>query len=208
MRLLACLVVAATLEPWPLVQADAFERPADQPSRAAAADAESIPVPAELQVPLLLKVLTFDRNFAKRGWTVLHIGIVFVGSDPISSKLRTDIVDVLKRLSDKTLRNLPITYTVVEYTSDSQIEGVVRASQVNVLYVAPGNARNLPKLLQVSQSQHIITTTGVPEYVEKGVAVGIGIRQDKPEILINLAASKSAVSEFDASLLRIARVVR
>ena len=80
--------------------------------------------------------------------------------------------------------------------------------QFNMLYIAPGNARNLQKLLQMCQGQKIITTTGVPEYVEQGVAVGIGVRQDRPEILINLRSSKSAGSEFDASLLRIARVVR
>jgi len=40
------------------------------------------------------------------------------------------------------------------------------------------------------------------------VAVGIGVRQDKPQILINLASARSEGSEFDASLLRIATVLR
>jgi hypothetical protein len=207
-RLLACLVVGATLQQWTTAWAETVKPAVDQTSSAAAPAVESMPVPADLQVPALLKVLAFDRNFDKRGWTTLRIGIVFVGSDPASSKARSDILDVFKRSSDKTLRNLPISVAAVEYRSDSQIEDVVKTSQFNVLYIAPGNARNLPKLLQVSQSQQIITTTGVPDYVQKGVAVGIGVRQDRPEILINLQSSKSAGSEFDASLLRLRGLVR
>ena len=207
-RLLVYLLVGATLQQWTAARAETVKPAVDQTSSAAAAVVESVPVPADLQVPLLLKVLTFDRNFTKRGWTALHIGIVFVGSDPASSKVRSDIIEVFKTSSDKTLRNLPIEFTAVEYTSDRQIEDAIKASQFNLLYIAPGNARNLTKLVQVSQSRQILTTTGVPDYVQRGVAVGIGVRQDRPEILINLLSSKSAGSEFDASLLRVARVIR
>ena len=207
-RLVVGLVAATLLAPWPAAPFAALDSPINLPPLVVPADAEAIPVPADLQVPLILKVLAFDRNFDKRGWTVLRIGIVFVASDPASAKVRSDIVEVFHRLSDKTLRNLPIDYTAVEYTSDAQIEGVVKARQFAMLYIAPGNARNLQKLLQVCQDQHIITTTGVPAYVEKGVAIGIGVRQDRPEIVINLRSMRSAGSEFDASLLQAARVIR
>jgi hypothetical protein len=41
------------------------------------------------------------------------------------------------------------------------------------------------------------------------VAIGIGIKADKrPDILINLPSSRQEGSEFDASLLRIANVVK
>jgi hypothetical protein len=76
-----------------------------------------------------------------------------------------------------------------------------------VLYVAPGVAKNLPAIVKVSQANHLTSVTGVPDYVRKGVAVGIGVVQDRPQILINLASSKSEGSEFDASLLRIATVL-
>jgi hypothetical protein len=49
--------------------------------------------------------------------------------------------------------------------------------------------------------------TGVPDYVRRGVAVGIGVVQDKPQVLINLAAARAEGSDFDASLLRIATIL-
>jgi hypothetical protein len=51
------------------------------------------------------------------------------------------------------------------------------------IFVAPGNARNLETLLQISESRQIITTTGVPAH-GKGIAVGVGVEQDRPHILI------------------------
>ena len=62
-------------------------------------------------------------------------------------------------------------------------------------------------MLKVSQDLKLTTLTGVPDYVRRGVAVGIGVEQDKPQILINLGAARAEGSDFDASLLRIAIVV-
>ena len=63
-------------------------------------------------------------------------------------------------------------------------------------------------ITRVSQARQVTTTTGIPDFVRQGVAVGIGQRRGKPQIYINLEASKSEGSEFDASLLRIATVVK
>ena len=169
---------------------------------------EVMPVPPDLQIPLILKILTYDRNFGNWAPLQLRVGIVYSPNDPSSLSTMNQIAQVFESFADKTVKNVPIRYTLVAYTSDTSVESMARSNQVNVFYITPGNSENLEKLLQISKTQQIITTTGVPEYVEKGVSVGIGVRQDKPQILINLASSKSEGSEFDASLLRIARVVR
>jgi hypothetical protein len=167
-----------------------------------------MPVPAALQVPLLLKVLTYDRNFGTRGESRLHVSIVAAPGDPLSARTGAEIASVLTLLSDKTVRRLQLTHATIDYTSDKQIAGALPENAVNVIYVTPGSDRYLADLVQVSHARQAITATGVPTYVSRGVAVGIGARQDRPEILINLAASKAAGSEFDAGLLRIASIIR
>jgi hypothetical protein len=169
---------------------------------------EIMPVPAELQVPLILKILTYDRNFDSRSNSALRVGIVFVAGDPVSLKAKNEVAGVFRSFSDKTVKKLAIRHTEIEYTSDSQIEEAARINQFNIFYVAPGNSRNLANLLRISRARQIITTTGVPAYVDQGIAVGVGVAQDRPHILINLPSSKAEGSEFDASLLRIAKVVR
>jgi YfiR/HmsC-like len=169
--------------------------------------AEQMPVPASLQVPLILKILTYDRQFETRSGSALSIGIVYSPADADSSKATTAVTDVLNRFAGKTVKNLPVKYWTIEYVSPERLESVLKEKAINVLYVSPGNDRNLAAITRLSRAGQITTATGVPDYVRKGVAVGVGERQGKPQILINLEASKSEGIDFDAGLLRIATVV-
>jgi hypothetical protein len=170
--------------------------------------ADVMPVSPDLQIPLILKVLTYDRHFADRAANALNVGIVYSPDNPASAKAMSAIADVFQSFSDKTVKNAVIRHTSVGFTSEAALVRFAQTNRVNVFYIAPGNGPNLETLLRISGGERIITTTGVPDYVERGVAVGIGVRQDKPQILINLGSSRFAGLEFDASLLRIARVIR
>jgi hypothetical protein len=169
--------------------------------------AESMALSADVQVPLLLKILTYDRQLEAKAGADLVIGIVHDPTDKDSAKAADEIATTLYKFTGKTVKKLPIKYFLIEYTKASELEAFVKAKSINMLYVTPGVARALPDIIRISQARHLTTTTGVPDYVRKGVAVGLGERQNKPQILINLSASKSEGSEFDATLLRIATVV-
>jgi hypothetical protein len=188
-RLLTTLALAALIWPLPVVGAQTS-------------------MPPDRQVPLILKVLTYDRQFDAKAGAEVNIGIVYSPADAASSKTTTEISGTLNKFSGKTVKRKPINYWTIEYVSPERLAEVVEDKGINVIYVSPGNDSNLASILELSQAQKITTTTGVPEYVRKGVAVGIGSRQGKPQILINLGASKSEGSEFDASLLRIATVIQ
>ena len=47
----------------------------------------------------------------------------------------------------------------------------------------------------------------MPEYVEEGIAVGIGLRNMRPLILINLEAARAEGAAFSSQLLSLARIV-
>jgi hypothetical protein len=169
---------------------------------------EPMPFPADVQITLLLKILTYDRFFQVKAKSAVMIGVVYVGSDPESVKAKDEILKTLQAVADRTIKNVPIKAVAVEYRDFASLEKTVR-SGINVLYIAPGNAATLSTVLRVSHTHGITTATGVPEYVQRGVAIGIGIKADKkPDILINLPSSRQEGSEFDASLLRIATVVK
>ncbi|MBI3932740.1 MAG: YfiR family protein [Acidobacteria bacterium] len=172
----------------------------------AAAPAEWIP--AELQVTLIFKILTYDRQLEAKAGKDLVIGIVHDPSDRESAKAADEISSTLFKFAGKTVKKLPIKYFIIEYTRPSELESFIKAKGINMLYVTPGVARSLADIVKIAQANHITTATGVPDYVKRGVAVGVTERQNKPQILINLPASKSEGSEFDASLLRIATVVQ
>jgi len=171
--------------------------------------AEAMPFPADVQITLLLKILTYDRSFQYKAKSGVTIGVLFVPTDPESVKAKDAIVKTLQLVADRTIKNQPIRHVTLEYKNPAELEKSVRSNRVNVFYIAPGNSDSLSAVMKLSKTYGITTATGVPEYVQRGVAIGIGIRADKkPEILINLPSSRSEGSEFDASLLRIATVVK
>jgi hypothetical protein len=164
---------------------------------------------AALRVPVLLKVLTYDRHFESKAGEAVVVGIVYVAADPASTKDAEDVGSTFFSFKGKTLKKVPVTYEMVEYKGGPELEKTIKAKKLNVLYITPGNEKNLADLLRISQASSITTVTGVAEYVKKmpGVAIGVAFRQDnKPQIHINLPSSKSEGSEFDASLLQIADV--
>jgi uncharacterized protein DUF4154 len=171
--------------------------------------AEAMPFPADVQITLLLKILTYDRSFQYKAKSGVTIGVVYVGGDPESVKAKDAILKTLQLVSDRTIKNQPIRHVALEFTTAAALEKAVRANHINVFYIAPGNTDSLAALMKLSRTYAITTATGVPEYVQRGVAIGIGIKADnRPDILINLPTSRSEGSDFDASLLRIANVVK
>jgi hypothetical protein len=176
---------------------------------APAAGTEPMPFKPDVQITLLLKILTYDRSFPVKARSGVKIGVVYVASDPESVQVKDEILKTLQLVADRTIKNVPITAVALEYKDPKALAAAVRSGGINVFYIAPGNAESLTELLRMSHTKGITTATGVPEYVQRGVAIGIGIKADKkPDILINLPSSRQEGSEFDASLLRIARVVK
>jgi hypothetical protein len=169
--------------------------------------AEEMALPIAKQVELLLKILTYDRNLASKAGSELAIGIVYDPTDRDSAKATTDLGSALFQYRGKTVKQLPIKYYTIEYTGAAELESVVKQKGISVLYIAPGNARNLTSILQLSQEQDLTTLTGVPDYVRRGAAVGLALAQDRPQILINLQTTRAEGTEFDASLLRLATIV-
>jgi hypothetical protein len=162
---------------------------------------------AEVQIPLLLKVLTYDRNFEHKAGRELAIGIVHDPADRDSAKATDEVGTTLFKFTSRTVKGLPLKYYTIEFTGLADLERFVKEKKISVLYLAPGNAKNLTALLKVSEDLDLTTLTGVPDYVRRGAMVGIGVNQDKPQILINLASARAGGSDFDASLLRIATVL-
>ena len=174
-----------------------------------AAGTEPMSFPPDVQVTLLLKILTYDRSFAVKAKSQVMIGVVYVAGDAESVKAKDDILKTLQLFADRPIKGVPIKAVALEYTNPKSLAETVRSQGINVFYIAPGNANTLNELLRVSHTRGITTATGVPEYVQRGVAIGIGKKADqKPDILINLPSSRQEGSEFDASLLRIANIVK
>ena len=165
-------------------------------------------VPLDLQTSIFLKILTFDRTLKERAWPELKIGILYRSQAKDSEKTKDDLVAILKGLKKEEVGGLPLTYSAVGFSSPEELEKTLRSEKIRVLYITPGNGEDIPSIAKISKELKILTITGVAKWVDRGISVGIGLKGRRPQIIINLPSSRAEGADFDARLLKLAKVIR
>jgi hypothetical protein len=173
------------------------------------AHAQGMAAPAEIQVPLLFKILTFDRRLGTRpAGDVLVIAVVFQTEYRASLVARNQIVDALKAMEDSTISGHPVRWVAVEWQDAEQIRLALIHERADVVYVTPLRGVELDPLVRAARAGGMTTFTGVPLYVEQGLALSVGIVRDRPQIIVNLPATRAEGSDFTSQLLRVCKVIQ
>jgi hypothetical protein len=171
--------------------------------------AEDAPESVDRQLQVLLRALIYDKNFEAKAGAELGIGIVHDPSNRASAAATELVSSTLFRFSDTPVKGRRIRHYTIEYTGVEALERFVKDKRISVLYIAPGVTQHLPAILELSQRERLTTTTTgatVPDYVRRGVAVGIRYAQDRPQIHINLSSSRAEGSDFPVSIVRAATI--
>jgi len=168
---------------------------------------QDLEVPVELQFSLLTKILSYDRNIHSRSGNEVVLGIIY------QSKYRTSLDvhdDLMKTISESTIREIegiPLRAVSIDLSIEPDLESDLRSRGVNLVYIAPLRAVDLNAIKTLCRSKQVVTVASVPEYVEAGLAIGFGLKGEKPEIMINLPAAKAEGADFNSQLLKLARVL-
>ena len=172
--------------------------------------AQELAVPVSVQIPILAKILNFDRNFTERAGGRLTIGVLYQSRYRTSANVAAEVCRALEQLPPSAfgaLESLERTCIAIDLDAISALDSVVKRLGVRVLYVSPLRAVHIEDVMAVSRAAQITTFTGVPRYVETGMAIGVDLKRERPEIVINLAASRAEGADLAAHLLKLARVV-
>lgn len=168
--------------------------------------AQEMVVPMEQQFPLLLKILIFDRNLKTKVGDEIVIGILYQERFRRSLNVKDDFIDSMDNSINKSVNNIPFKTVSIDIESND-LETVVMSEKIDLFYITPLRAFTMDKITDLSRSKRIMTLTGVPEYVEAGVSVGIGFKGGRPNILINLETAKAEGVDFSSRLLRLAQII-
>lgn len=172
----------------------------------AVAAAPPMPVPAPTQIALLLKVLTADRNLAAGDPAGLAIGIVYQRAVPASREAAKQIVAAIEG-ENRTREGTPVRYGLVDVSDPSALGPTVAKLRPDVLYVAPLEGLGVAPISALSRAGKIRTATGVPAFVESGLALGFEQAPSGVRILINREASRAEGADFSSKVLKLARRV-
>jgi hypothetical protein len=165
----------------------------------AASVGASMLVPVDVQTELFVNIGKLDRNFNPANGVTL--GILYQAAYPESVAAKDAAIAAVKK------RNLPITCVALEVGSLSLLRKRLTETDANIVYVAPLRSVDIAEIGAITRQRGIRSVTGVPEYVDRGISVGIGLRNNRPLVIINLEAARAEGSAFSSQLLSLARIV-
>jgi hypothetical protein len=150
--------------------------------------AEPDEVPANMIAAILIKVAGFEKNLSGSSG---DLTIYVMGAPNVAEELKTAIG---KKIGQATVANVE---------KGENLPGTKPA----LLYI--GNATKVDEAIQYSRTNKILSVSGIPELVAKGVTVGIDIGEDgKPKILLNLTSSAAEGLDWNPALLKFAQTMK
>lgn len=170
--------------------------------------AQEVYIQAPLQYQLFMKILKYDRNLLTKGGNELAIGIVYQGGFRSSYLAMEDFRKAMNEAEEKQFGDLPIRVVLIDLDKQADFEAGILTNKVSVLYVTPLRAFELARITSLSRARKIVTLTAVADYVAKGISVGLGLKDERPEIIVNLQASREEGADLSSNLLKLARVIR
>jgi hypothetical protein len=169
---------------------------------------QEVRVPQELQVPLLLKILTYDRALDDKAEERLNIGVLYNPDDETSLEDRDRTLKAFDQFRDKTVKGLSVEILPFVFSTFESYFDLPASDRVHVLIIVAGNAEKIEKIVDLTRQRKTLSFSTSPELVKKGVSLGIDLVEDKMKIVVNYEATKREGANLSANLLKICRVIR
>ncbi len=169
---------------------------------------QSIVVPVDIHLPILFKVLSLEKKTNKPDLETFVMAVVFEGSNEKSVAVKNEILSFSRNGLYEFLDGKSARFITIDISNTKNIQALLQEINPHAVYIAPMSQGVLQSVMGITQKEKILSITGVPEYVDEGVSIGIGVKGDYPEIIINLAASKGEGAEFSSKVLGVARIIQ
>lgn len=162
-------------------------------------DASAHEVPVEVQLPLFQNIWKLDRNFNPAGSSIV-VAVLFQESNVQSMAARAAAFKWVQTTTGVTA--VGVVMDRADWTT------VLRVVEADVFYVTRMRGADIEAVAAIARSRGIRTMAGVHDYVWQGLNVGIGVRNDRPLIMINLQAALAEGAAYQAQLLKLAEIVK
>ncbi|MEO8382047.1 MAG: YfiR family protein [Acidobacteriota bacterium] len=160
-----------------------------------AVTAADVPVP--VQLALFEKIWKLDRSFPPRQEIVL--AVLYQESYEASTAAKGLVLEWGRRNKVR---------CAVVVMDEKDAWAALKGIEADVFYVAPMRGANIEEIARIAKARQIRTMAGLSEYVPLGISIGIGVRNDRPLILVNLDAARAEGAAYQAQLLQLAEIVR
>lgn len=165
-------------------------------------------LPVEKQYSLLTTILTYDRALKERAGNVIVIGILYESEFERSRSTKDEFVKAIDKSPIERVRGLPISYVEIDASMVPLSAAELARLNLTVLYVAPLGSVDVATVARVCRASRVPSMTGVSEYADAGVAVGILHNGLERVFRVNLTEAKEQGADFSSQFLKLAQVRR
>jgi hypothetical protein len=169
--------------------------------------ARAEPLTPDREALILTRALAYDARLKERAGANLVVGVID-SAGRAGSEVSAGMIRAFRALSKVKVQGMPLNAEPLVYSNPQALAAAVQARGIDVLYVCPGLEAELAAIIQVARQRRVLTVASRPEFVRRGLSLGVFPIDERPTILVNLPASKAEGVEFSSDLLRLAKVQR
>ncbi|MDO9548057.1 MAG: YfiR family protein [Candidatus Marinimicrobia bacterium] len=169
--------------------------------------AQEMPVPVELQLSLFTKILTFDKNLEQRSSDSLRIAVVYQKLYRHSDNTWEAFFSAAEMLKLRQIKGIPVLLLPHDLHTTAELREFISEQKINIIYIAPLRAAPVNEITDISRELKVLSLSGVTDYMKHGVSVGLDIKGDRPEILINQNNASREGADFSSRLLHLAKII-
>lgn len=168
--------------------------------------AQAIIVPISSQIPLIVKILSFERNLMESASDEINIGIIFQSKTRESLLAKAEILKSISSQKSSAINNKKIVVKEIDI-SDTDINTAVNKVKTDVLIITPIRLVNLNELSDLCKKKKILSFSLSPDYLKYKFSVSLDILGERPQILINLNSAKAEGANFSSQLLKLSKII-
>jgi len=173
--------------------------------RADRSRAEDAPVPAALQVKLLVKVAGYDKNLSARAGEKVKVLVVLKEGNDDAKRIASQVIAALAE--EKEIAGKPIETSSWSFSNAAALKKTIQSQKLAIVYLTPGfGASDAEAIAKELSGVDILTAAAVPTMVPKGIVLGFDLVSSKPKILVNLTQAKKQNVALAAEVLKLAKV--
>jgi hypothetical protein len=171
------------------------------------AAAEEVALPIAMQLELLDRVLRFERNYSAHVGQPALVVLAYIADDAASERGAAQAGATLEQAETLGGRRANVLWH--PFSSAATLATAAHAQNAAIVFVMPGFQReDVTAIADAFSGSRMLTVSASAPGVDNGLALGFELVSSKPRILVNLPRARAQHLDFNAQLLRLARVIQ
>lgn len=167
---------------------------------------QAVEVAIEKQYPLLLKSISFDRNFSDKleDNKRVVIGIVYQEKFRRSVREKETLIKEILDLENADHTKYPVTYRLIPVDEGLSEDVRIQIQSSSIMYATSLKGVDIDELGDITRANNVMSVAMVPEDCRAGLTMSFVQSGSRARLLIHLRAARAEGCNFSSQLLKIA----